>query len=215
VKKLFLLCFFCVASLVIYLFPTPILTPLANFLITDDHPEKADAVVVLNTGLGIYERLMEAANLYNQNYVDRIIINGNRKNEQLRELENMGLQHCCSWAEERIRILELLGVPRQAIISISAEDVYDTITEAKTVGPKVLSMGLKRIIITTSKTHSARALYIWQAMFEKKMTLISITAKDDSFSPTGWWRSGKDAKQILYEYGSWLFLFSRKLSNAN
>ncbi len=216
-KKFFfaILCFLCVAGLSVYLFPAPILTPLANFLIADDSPENADAIVVLNTGMGIYERLREAANLYNQDYADKVIINGNRKNEILRELENMGLQPCCAWNEETIRILELLGVPRHAIISISAEDVYDTITEAKTIGPIILSLGLKKIIITTSKTHSARAIHIWKDLFKTQLSLISITAKDDRFSSTDWWHNGKDAKQILYEYGSWLFLFTRKLSNAN
>jgi hypothetical protein len=38
----------------------------------------------------------------------------------------MGLTPCCSWDEGWIRVLNLLGVPRKAILSISAEDVYDT-----------------------------------------------------------------------------------------
>jgi len=98
VKKLilFLLGFLCMAFLTIYLFTAPILTPLANFLVVDDQPEPADAVIVLNTGMGIYERLMEAANLYNQKYADKIFVNGNRKNVVLRELKDMGLQQSCS-----------------------------------------------------------------------------------------------------------------------
>jgi uncharacterized SAM-binding protein YcdF (DUF218 family) len=202
---LFLLCFLCFAITTVYLFPAPILTPLANFLIADDQPEPADAVVVLNTGMGIYERLMEAANLYNQKYVDKIIINGNRKNLVLKELENMGLQHSCSWNEESIQILELLGVPRQAIISIAAEDVYDTMTEAQTIGPQILSLGLKKVIITTSKTHSARAIHIWRNHFGQYMSLSSVIAQKDPFDKNTWWKDGKHIKFVLYEYGSWLY----------
>lgn len=212
---LFLSGLLCLVLLPIYLFPVFILAPLASCLITEDPPERVDAVIVLNTGIGIYERLMEAAYLYNQDYTAKIIINGNRKNEILKELEEMGLQLGCAWDEERIRVLELLGVPRKAIISISAEDAYDTVTEAEAVGPKVISMGLKKIIITTSKVHSARAIYIWRTLFTDRLSLLSITAKKDLFLAEGWWRSGKDTKQLLYEYGSWLYLFAKKWFIAN
>ena len=57
-----------VSGSIVYLFPGPFLRPFAKFLVVDEAPRKADAVVVLNTGMGIYERLMEAADLYNKGY---------------------------------------------------------------------------------------------------------------------------------------------------
>ncbi len=196
----------------LYFSPGILLTPIANFLIVDEKPQTADAVVVLNTGMGIYERLVEAADLYNKGFVGQIIINGNRKNELVKELEEMGLTHCCPWDEGWVRVLNLFGVPRKAIISISAEDVYDTITEAKAIGPQVISLGIKKVIITTSKTHTARAIYIWRKLFSNHIKLTSAAAQKDEFTPDGWWKSGEQVKTVLYEYGSWLYLFSRNFS---
>ena len=52
----------------LYVSPGVVLTPIADFLIVDEKPQTADAVVVLNTGMGIYERLVEAADLFIPNY---------------------------------------------------------------------------------------------------------------------------------------------------
>jgi Fe-S oxidoreductase len=51
----------------------------------------------------------------------------------LRGLEKVGFQSCCPWYEDATRILSLLGVPRDKVIYISAEDAYETVTEAETV----------------------------------------------------------------------------------
>jgi uncharacterized SAM-binding protein YcdF (DUF218 family) len=213
VKKflLFLLCFFCLVAIFVYLFPKPILTPVADILIADEPIEHADAIVVLNTGIGIYERLLEAANLYNQDYADRIFINGNRKNDLLRTLEKQGLQHCCAWEEEWTRVLVFSGVPRQAITAIPAEDAYDTITEAQSIGPQIISSGINKLIITTSKTHTARALYIWRELFGNRLQITCAAAQKDEFTPDGWWKEGEQIKTVLYEYGSWLYFWIRAI----
>lgn len=213
-KKICLLLFIVLLlfSSIIYLAPGPLLRPLAEFLINDDPPREADVALVLNTGMGIYERLIEAANLYNQGYVKEIIINGNRKNPVLTDLERMKWSPCCPWNEEYIRVLELFGVPRTAVNSISAPDVYDTITEAETIGTILSNSNIQSIIITTSKTHTARALYIWRDHFADRFQLISVTAKQDSFNAQEWWKSGKDIKSLMYEYGSWIYLLWEKFT---
>lgn len=202
-------------TICIFIAPAPFLRPLAWFLIADEPPEHADAVVVLNTGLGIYERLMEAASLYKQGYVDNVVINGNRKNGALKKLETMGLQTCCSWDEDHKRILELFGVPRSVIISISAENAYDTVSEAQAVGKVLQHLGMKKLIITTSKTHTSRAIHIWRDLYGDRFQLISVAAKNDPFPPDSWWSSGNYCKKILYEYGSWLYFFLTKISTGN
>ena len=195
------------SAFIIYFVPTPFLSPLAQVLIADDPPEHVDAVVVLNTGLGIYERLMEAADLYEKGYADKVVINGNRKNAVLKKLEGMGLEFRCSWDDDHIQILELLGVPREAIVSISAEDAYDTVSEARAVGNVLQSQSMKKLIITTSKTHTALAIHIWRNIYRHRFHLISVAAKSDPFAPAKWWTSGKYARQLLYEYGSWLYFY--------
>ena len=70
----------------LYFSPGTLLTPIANFLIVDEKPQTADAVVVLNNGMGIYERLIEAADLYDKGFVDQIIIFVSESNQLLEEV---------------------------------------------------------------------------------------------------------------------------------
>ena len=50
-----------------------ILSGIGSFLVVQDTPKKADAAVVLYTGIDIYPRLMEAADLYKHVKIDRVV----------------------------------------------------------------------------------------------------------------------------------------------
>lgn len=182
------------------------LTAVGEFIVANDTPVQSDAVVVLNTGMEYYPRLVQAAALYNQGYVRKVIINGNRKTAALRDIEKMGFKPCCPWYEERLRILELLKVPRRDIVTISAEDVYDTISEARAVGSALVPRKLSRLIITTSKSHTRRARYIWLKAWPDQFRILTVAAHSDPYAPSGWWREGRQIKWVLAEYGAWLFL---------
>lgn len=199
---------FCV--LIIWSFSDNILTWVGTLIVKDEKPIYADAVVVLNTGIAYYPRLIEAASLYGQGLVKKVIINGNRKTEILRELEKKGYQPCCAWYEGRIRILELLGVKREDVIAISVEDAYDTISEAKAVGKFLSDRKIKKIIITTSKYHTRRACYIWKSLYKDKLVIKMVAAKRDPYSPKTWWKSGRQIKSVLAEYGAWLYYYWKK-----
>ena len=69
-----------------------ILTGIGSLLIVEDVPERADAAVVLYTGVDIYPRLMEAADLYRKLKVEKVVINGNKKTNILRDLERNGYE---------------------------------------------------------------------------------------------------------------------------
>ena len=120
--------------MVLVIFGPYILTAAGQWLVVSDDPAQSDAIIVLNTGVEIYPRLIEAAALYTAGYADKIVINGNRKTDVLRELEGKGFQGCCAWHENSTRILVLMGVPRDNVIPVSAEDAYDTVSEAEIVG---------------------------------------------------------------------------------
>jgi hypothetical protein len=66
---------------------------IGQFLIYDDPPQKSDVAVILEDGLEYYPRLIEGAFIYKNGLVTRIIINGNRKTDTIRELEKMGFGH--------------------------------------------------------------------------------------------------------------------------
>lgn len=204
-KYLYLGIFTILFVALLYIFSENILTSIGDFLILNEKPVHSDAVVVLSTGMAYYPRLMEAAALYKKRLADKVVINGNRKTEILREIERKGFQPCCQWYEESFRLLSLLGVPRKDIIAINAENVYDTISEAKEVGKNLIKAGISSIIVTTSKSHTRRAGHIWKKLFSNQFKISIAAARDDPFSPQGWWHSGRWIKTVLSEYGAWLY----------
>ncbi|MBN1625853.1 MAG: YdcF family protein [Deltaproteobacteria bacterium] len=203
----------CIVIL-LYVFSGGILASLGNFLVVDEKPVHSDAVVVLNTGVEYHPRLEEAASLYRKGFAEKIVINGNRKTDALRELERRGLKHCCPWYEERFRILELLGVRRSDIIAISVEDAYDTISEAQAVGGELIKAGIDSIIIATSKSHTGRALSIWKNLFAGRFKLKVVAAQKDPYSPRGWWKDGRQIRWVMSEYGAWLYYFWKSRING-
>ena len=201
-----------VLATVLFVFSGTILSSIGEFLVVDEPPVRSDAAVVLNTGLEYYSRLIQAADLYRQGFANKVVINGNRKSKVLRELERQGFQACCLWYEESVRILELLGVPRKKIVTISVEDAYDTVSEAKAVGKSLIQSGISRIIISTSKSHTRRARFIWKSQFQDRLSIRMTAASSDPYSPEGWWKEGRQVKWVLAEYGAWLYYFWKEFS---
>ena len=174
-------------------------------MVVDEAPVPSEAAVVLFTGVDWYPRLMEAAELYKQGFAKKVVINGNRKTEVLKDLEARGFQRCCPWEENGLRILELLGVPREDVMAVGAEDAYDTISEARAVGRALTEAGVTRIILTTSRYHTRRARYIWKRVYPKRFRICTKAAHEDPFSPRGWWKDGRQIRSVLAEYGAWAY----------
>lgn len=192
-----------------------LLTTAGSFLVLEDGAEPSEAVVVLSTGVEYYPRLIEAAQLFREGYAKKVVINGNRKTDTLRKLEKMGFTSCCLWYEDSLRILSFLGVPRNEVITISAEDAYDTVSEAKAVGTELLKAGINRIIITTSKYHTRRARYIWQRSFPNRFSIHTVAARNDPYSSSSWWKEGRQIRWVLAEYGAWIYYFWKNSQNID
>jgi uncharacterized SAM-binding protein YcdF (DUF218 family) len=192
-------------ALFLYLSSGMIMTRLGDFLVLDEEPVPSDAVVVLCTGVEYYPRLIEAAELFRKGFARKVVINGNRKTDVLRSLEEKGFQRCCPWYAESLRILSMFGVPKDQVISISAEDAYDTVSEAEIVGTEILQKEFTKIIITTSKFHTRRARFIWNKRFGDALSIRSVSAKTDPYDPKGWWKEGRQIRWVLAEYGAWIY----------
>lgn len=198
---------FLAFAAVLYLFSASLLTALGLWLIREDPQVSSEAVVVLNTGVEYYPRLLEAAALFKKGRAKWVVINGNRKTDVLRELEGKGFERCCPWYEDSLRILSLNGVPRDRVIPLSVEDAYDTISEARAVGDELVRRGMKRIVITTSKFHTRRAGFVWRRMHEGRLSVGAVAATKDPFDSSAWWRDGRQVRWVLAEYGAWIYLW--------
>ena len=190
-----------------------ILTAIGSALVAEDLPQKADAALVLNTGVDIYPRLIAAADLYSKFKVERVAINGNRKTDILRELEHSGYEPPNNWDDRLVSILEFKKVPRNHIMAISAEDAFDTISEAKIVGEILINNGLHDVVITTSKFHSRRARHIWSKMYKGRLNIFVAPAPGDPYNPEAWWKEGRQIRWVMSEYGAWFFYYLTKITD--
>lgn len=192
-------------ALILYLGAEPILARMGRFLVSDDLPQPADAVVVLLSGVEYFPRLVQAAELYRSGFVRHVVINGNRKTDSLRHLEQKGFEACCPWYENPLRVLSLFGVPREKVIKISAENAFDTLSEAEIVGNQLVRRHIARIMVTTSKYHTRRAGFIWKTLFDGRLSIRTIAAGTDPFDPDAWWREGRQVRWVMAEYGAWVY----------
>ncbi len=184
---------------------------IGYFLIKSDPPQKAQAIVVLS-GIDYYARLIQASNLYKDKLAPIIIINGGRRSEALERLIKTGFDPPCKWPQKSIAVLNFLGVPLSSIWAIRAPNAYDTVSEAKTVGKEIIKRGINHIILTTSNFHTKRASYIWKTIYKGRLKITTIPAKGP-FDPKGWWKSPRQIRWIIYEYGAWIFYFISEAFN--
>lgn len=189
----------------LYLVGAPVLSAIGGFLVVDDTPAASDAVVVLASGVDIYPRVVHAAHLFAQGRTSHVVINGDRQNAAFREMAERGFRRPCGWDAEGRAMLGFLGVPDESIVSISAPDAYDTVSEAASVIPELRGRGWKRIVVATSDFHTRRAGAIWRALAPDLDPRVSAAGGD--FQPQAWWRDGRQIRWVLAEYGGWLAQF--------
>ena len=198
--------------LLIVIFTGTILRTMGRLIVVDENPPQADAVIVLNTGVEYYPRLIQAAEIYRQGLAGNVVINGNRKTDTLRELEARGFKRCCPWYANSVSILTIFGVPENKIIRISVEDAYDTVSEADAVGKELIKKEFAKVIITTSKYHTRRAKFIWQKRHENRLIIFMVSAKTDPYDPDNWWKDGRQIRWLLAEYGAWVFYWWKEVT---
>jgi uncharacterized SAM-binding protein YcdF (DUF218 family) len=216
-KRLFLrigIIILCIVVLtlgvLLYAYSGRIVKEIGSFLVQTHTPVQSDAVVVLYTeGVEYYPRLLEAATLFGEGFAKQVVINGNRKSESLKQIEKAGYSPCCLWFEDAVRILNIMGVSKDRIMAISAEEVYDTFSEAEAVGEVLAEAGVSSMIIVTSKAHTRRAYHIWKKTYPDRFDIRIVGAHNDSYKPDAWWKDGRQIRWTLWEYGAWVFYLWR------
>jgi len=181
-----------------------LLSALGRALVAQDPPARADAIVVLHSGVREYERLVEAATLYRDGYAPRVVINGGRTSAALRALRERGLQQPCGWDAEALAVLDFLGVPSARVLRIPAERAFDTVSEARAVVPVLRDAGIASIIVVTSKAHTRRARHIWRRTYPQASAILMVAARGDPFDANRWWHEGRQVNWVLNELGGWI-----------
>lgn len=183
-------------GLVLYVGYPFLLKAIGRYLVTENPPQKADAIAVLS-GDGIV-RTLEATRLYQDGYAPRIILTHQVLPKGYEALQRLGIKA----PEERdiqLKILERMRVPRTAVLQLT-ERANSTQSEMVHLTRFLNHHRVRSVILVTSKSHSTRARKILAGTTRGQIVIISRPSRYDTFDSEGWWRSRGDAKEVLTEY---------------
>jgi uncharacterized SAM-binding protein YcdF (DUF218 family) len=173
-----------------------LLKAIGRYLVTENPPQKADAIVVLS-GDSI-ARTLEAVRLYQDGWAPRIILTHQVLPKGYEALQRMGIKA----PEDRdiqLMILERVRIPRAAVLQLT-ERATSTQSEMIYLTRFLNRHRVRSVILVTSKSHSTRARKILARTTLGQIVIISRPTRYDTFDPEGWWRSRSDAKEVLAEY---------------
>jgi len=196
-----------VLGLALYLTATPLLRAAGRYLVTDETPEKADAIVVLSGSFP--DRILEAVDLYAAGFAPLIVLCREPENFGFKQLHERGVVLPRGY-ELNQSVAEQLGVPSDAIIVVDRAD-SSTFSEARRVLDFLSRRGIAKILLVTSKFHTRRAGAIYRHLAGDKARIITRAARYDRFDPDRWWRDRLWVRRVVIEYQKLLLfeLFDR------
>ncbi len=187
---------FPILGLLLYVGYPYLLRAIGHYLVTEDPLKHADAIVVLS-GDGGVARTLEAVRLYQDGHAPKIILTHQIRPKGYEALVRLGI----SVPEERDiqwMVLKGMRVPRAAVLQIQ-ERANSTDEEMGVLTRFMDQQRVRSIILVTGKSHSTRARKILSRTSGARFTIISRPTRYDTFDPDAWWRSRRDAKEVLQE----------------
>ncbi len=169
------------------------LTALGRFLVVDQPPHPADAILVLGGGAG--EREEWAAELYRQGYAPRVIASGESPHIPGEER---------TFAEISAAHLVRLGVPAAAIATMpQTTSTYD---EAIYTRELLRQWGSRSLIVVSDPYHMRRSAWTFRKAFRNEdVTLTFVASKATWFRVERWWTRERDMLAVVQEYEKLLF----------
>ena len=168
---------------------------LGAWLVVEDPLEKADAVVVL--GGTMYERPMEAVELYKDGWAPRVYL--------FRQVADWGeallVERKFQYTREvdlQIEVMGRLGVPREAIGIL--DQANSTAEEADDLLALVTREKFSRVIVVTSKQHTRRTRLVMNRKVNPAgVTVIVRASRFDRSDVDRWWTHRSTLRFTLFE----------------
>ena len=178
--------FLCVCSIVTFF-------GAGRWLVVEDPLEKAPAIVVLSGSMPI--RAKEAARLYRAGYASQVWLT--RAREPTASLKIMGIAYI---GEDffNTEVLMHEGVPSTAV-RVLEPDIDNTADEVNVIAQELARERGSTVIIVTTKAHTRRVRALWRRLAGGRGRAIVRASQDDAFEPARWWRTSKDALDVVRE----------------
>jgi uncharacterized SAM-binding protein YcdF (DUF218 family) len=173
-----------IAAIVFYAFRVPVLTALGGYLVLDEPPVKADAVVVLG-GDEFGMRTVKGAELVHAGYAPYALLSGPR----------LLLTH---ESELMLEYALKQGYPA-SLFQQYQHDANSTREEETALASELQRRGIHRILLVTSNYHSRRATYLFHRIAPWLM-IQTVDAPDVYFTPSTWWKTRRGRKTFVLEW---------------
>ena len=176
-----------------------IVPELGKWLVVNDKAKESDVILVLMGS--VYDRILEAVDLYQENYSDKIIlINSYVAAKDI--IVNRGLQVYGNTLLSKMAAIDM-GIPEEDIIVLDGNS-RSTQDEAMTFREYIKkNKEIDSIIIVTSKFHSRRAKKIFKkalSVLDREIDIYCSPSKYDSSNVNQWWRNREDLQWVVFEY---------------
>ena len=158
-----------------------------SVLVTELPTDRADVIVVLSGSTG--DRVREGVRLYHEGVAPRILMTG-------------GPFFDTSMATVMARYAVSLGVPSENILL--EEAALSTHTNATGSLPILQEMRARRILLVTSRFHTARSYKTFRNVLPPDMQLF-VQGSADGVDAETWWRHGEMAETVLIEVGKTVY----------
>lgn len=177
---------------------------LGSWLVVQDTLARSDAIVVL--GGTMYERQLEAVDLYTEGWAPRIYL--------FREVADWGELALMERGVPYTKVIDVqidamvtLGVPRDAILIL--DRAGSTAEEADYVRQLAMGEKLSRVIIVTSKQHTRRARLVMRRKLADTGTSVVVRpSRYDRSNVDRWWSERATLRFTLFEtqrlFGYWI-----------
>jgi uncharacterized SAM-binding protein YcdF (DUF218 family) len=166
---------------------------IGRWLVAEDPLVKARAIAVLSGAMPV--RAVEAAKLYREGYAPEIWLT--HSTEPGATLKEMGVPFAGEDYYD-IRILIREGVPAEAI-HVLEPPIVNTADEIKVAAAALASANGEAVIIVTTKAHTRRVGLLWRRLAPGQGRAIVRAASADPFDPRHWWRTTRDALDVVRE----------------
>lgn len=181
--------------LVVLLAGGPILAAFGHWLVFEKTDfQQVDEIVVLEGSLP--DRALQGADLFKQHRGRRIVLVREKRHEDLKELDSLGI-HMPGNCDVNRAILIKLGVP-EASIEVVPGDVDSTWEEAVAFSRHAHDRRIRSAAVVTCPFHTRRAyLNFRKACGADKVAIYAVASRYCGQSPSGWW---KDRDQLKFLY---------------
>jgi uncharacterized SAM-binding protein YcdF (DUF218 family) len=156
-------------------------------LVVELPTDHADVIVVLSGDTG--ERVREGVRLYEAGVAPKILMTG-------------GPFFQTSMADVMADYAVSLGVPSENIMRETQS--VSTYTNATGTLPLLEQIDANRVILVTSRFHTARSYETFRSVLPLTMTLF-VHGAEDGVQERNWWQNGEMLETVLIELGKTMY----------